>query len=100
MDKKTGGIIGLVAAIMLCGLPGLCGLCLGPLFVLVSFIPESDIDIFGSSDPSSALIAGIVILVVSVIFVVIPGFVWYYAVREKKEEVDPNQFSGQMPGDF
>jgi hypothetical protein len=100
MDKKTGGIIGLVAAIMLCGLPGLCGLCLGPLFVLVSFIPESDIDVFGSADPSSALIAGIVILVVSVIFVVIPGLVWYYAVREKKEELDPNQFAGQMPGDF
>jgi hypothetical protein len=85
---------------MLCGLPGLCGLCLGPLFVLVSFIPDSEIDVFGSSDPGSALIAGIVILVVSVIFVVIPGLVWYFAVREKKEEVDPNQFAGQMPGDF
>jgi hypothetical protein len=100
MDKKTGGIIGLVAAILLCGLPGLCGLCLGPLFVLISFVPESDIDIFGSADPKSALIAGIVILVVAVIFVVIPGLVWYYAVREKPADKDPNQFVGQMPSDF
>ena len=31
MDKRTAGIIGLVAAILFCGLPGLCGLCAGPL---------------------------------------------------------------------
>ena len=55
MEKKTVGIVALVITILLCGLPGLCGLCAGPIFVLVGAIPGADIDIFGSNDPAAAM---------------------------------------------
>jgi TM2 domain-containing membrane protein YozV len=100
MDKKTGGIIGLVAAIFFCGLPGLCSLCMGPLFALVSFFPDANIDIFGSNEPGSALGIGIAILCGGVIFVAIPVLVWYFFVREKPVEENVIDYEGQMPEDF
>ncbi len=59
MDKKTTAIIVTVAAMVLCGCPGLLSLCGGGMFALISFIPGADIDVFGSSDPQSALTFGV-----------------------------------------
>ena len=99
MDKRTTGIIGLVAAILLCGLPGLCGLCFGPFFALIGMIPGSDIDVFGSSDPGAAVGFGIGTFCVSILFVVIPVLVWYFTLREKPASDDPISDTVTLPED-
>ena len=100
MDKKTMGMIGLIAAILLCGLPGLCGLCTGPLYAIVGMIPDADIDIFGSSEPSAAIGMGIGTLCLSVIFIAIPVAVWYFVIREQPETEDDDIIDDEpIPGD-
>ena len=97
MEKRTVGIIGLVITILLCGLPGLCGLCAGPIFVFAGLVPGSDIDIMGSSDPGAAIAYGIGTLCISVIFVAIPiviGFLMFLTdkgkVWKRTTKVDAN----------
>ena len=99
MDKRTVGIIGLVAAILFCGLPGLCGLCAGPIFVFAGLVPGAEIDIFGSSDPSSAIGYGIGTFCVSVLFVAIPVLVWYFTLRKKAAAAEVVDYSGPLPPD-
>ena len=100
MEKKTAGIIGLVVAILFCGLPGLCGLCAGPLYAIVGMIPNAEIDIFGSSEPSAAIGFGIGTLCLSIIFVAIPVAVWYFVLREKPEEIaEGEQIEEPLPPD-
>jgi hypothetical protein len=100
MDKKTVGIIGLVVAILFCGLPGLCGLCMGPLYAIIGLIPGSEIDIFGSSEPSSAIGYGIGTFCVSVLFVAIPVLVWYFAIRKKPAAAEVIEHNESMPEDL
>ncbi len=100
MDKRTAGIIGLVAAILLCGLPGLCGLCAGPLFVVIGLIPGSEIDIFGGSDPGTAIGYGVGTICVSVLFVAIPVLVWYFALRKKPAAAEVVDYEGPLPDDM
>lgn len=59
MDKRVVAIIVTVAAVLLCACPGLFGLFMGGMFAVISFIPGADIDVFGSTDPQSALNFGI-----------------------------------------
>jgi hypothetical protein len=94
MDKKTTGIIATVATGLLCGCPGLIGLCMGLMFVVVGGIPGSNIDVFGSSDPKSAMTFGIVSLCLSIIFIAIPIVVGFLSLRKKPsagETVTPNE---------
>ncbi len=84
MDKRTVAIIVTVAAILLCGCPGIFGLFMGGLFAIISFIPGAKIDMMGSSDPQSALIFGISTLCVSVVFLVIAGVAIFLAWRRSK----------------
>jgi hypothetical protein len=86
MDRKTTSLIALIAAILFCGLPGLCGLCSGPIFILVGLIPGSDIDIFGSSTPRAALITGVVDLFLSIVFIAVPVLVWYFLIRKQSSK--------------
>ncbi|RPI31555.1 MAG: hypothetical protein EHM70_11275 [Chloroflexota bacterium] len=90
MDKKTTGIIATVATVLLCGCPGLLSLCWGLLSAFASFVPGAEIDIFGSSDPSSAMTMGIVTICVGIIFVVIPIVVGFLTLRNKPETVVPS----------
>jgi hypothetical protein len=85
MDKKTVAIIVTVAAILLCGCPGLFSLLLGGMFALISFIPGANIDVFGSSDPRSALNFGIGGLCVGVVFVLIAAAAIFFAWRRKSD---------------
>lgn len=85
MDKKTTGMVATIASIVLCGCPGLFGLCFGGLTALAGFVPGSDIDIMGSSDPSSAIGTGIAMLCGSIIFIAIPIIVWFFTLRKSKE---------------
>ena len=70
--KKTGAIVGTVIAALLCGCPGLVGLCWGAIAASVSFIPGADINIGSSSDPNTALFTGIGALCGGIIFIAIP----------------------------
>lgn len=87
MDKKTTGIIATVATVLLCGCPGLFSVCFGALSAVASFVPDANIDIFGSSDPQAALGYGIGALCVGILFVLIPVVVGFLTLRKKPEEV-------------
>ena len=83
MDKKVTAIIITVVAILLCACPGLFGLLMGGMFALVSFIPGADIDVFGSTDPQSALNFGIGGLCAGFVLVLIAAVVIFIAWRRK-----------------
>jgi len=100
MEKRTAGIIGLVVSIVLCGLPGLCGLCAGPLYAIIGVFPGSDIDIFGSSEPSAAIAYGIGTICLSVIFIAIPVLVWNYTLRKKPAKDEVVDIDTLMPDDM
>ena len=55
----------------------------GSTSVLASLAPGADIDVFGSSDPSSATTMGIVFLCLSMIFIAIPIVVGVMTLRKK-----------------
>jgi hypothetical protein len=86
MDKKTTGIIATVAAVLLCGCPGLCGLFFGVISAIASFIPGSEIDVFGSNDPQAALYTGIGFVCGGIIFIAIPVVVGILLLRKKPEK--------------
>jgi len=86
MDKKTTGLIATIASALLCGCPGLFGLCMGSTSLIASVLPNADIDVFGSNDPASAATMGFVFLCLSVIFIAIPIVVGVVTLRKPKEE--------------
>ena len=83
MDKRTIGIIATIAAVLLCGCPGLLAVFMGAIFAVVSFVPNADIDIGGSSDPKAALAVGGVALCLGIIFIIIPIVVGFLTLRKK-----------------
>jgi hypothetical protein len=83
MDKKTTGIIATVVTALLCGCPGLAGLCLGLIWTGVSFVPGANIDIGGSSDPKRALAMGIGSVCLGIVFIAIPVVVGVVMLRKK-----------------
>lgn len=97
MDQKNTGIIATIAAALLCGCPGLFAVCWGALAAVISFIPNADIDIGGSSDPTTALIAGIGTLCIGVIFIIIPIAVGFFTLRKKPQPVVTNNFNEPLP---
>jgi hypothetical protein len=86
MDKKTTGLIATIASALICGCPGLFGLCMGSTSLIASVLPNADIDVFGSNDPASAATMGFVFLCLSVIFIAIPIVVGVVTLRKPKEE--------------
>ena len=87
MDKRTVGIIATLAAVLLCGCPGLLAVFMGAIFAAVSFVPDAKIDIGGSNDPKAALAFGIGALCLGVIFVITPIFVGFLTLRTKPAAV-------------
>lgn len=83
MDKKTVGIIATIASVLFCGCPGLGAICWGLMAAFVSQVPGADIDIGGSSDPTTAIIVGLGTLCIGVIFVAIPIVVGFFTLRTK-----------------
>lgn len=87
MDKKKNtGLIATIATAILCGCPGLFSLCFGGISLIASFVPDAEIDVFGSSDPASATTMGFVFLCLSVIFIAIPIVVGVVTLRKKPED--------------
>lgn len=91
MDKKTKGLIATIAAVVLCGCPGLFMCFFGAITVFASQTPGSNIDVFGSSDPASAMTMGLVSLCGSFIFILIPILVGFFMLRKKPEVVQSNE---------
>jgi len=89
MDKKTTGLIATIATALLCGCPGVFGLCMGSTSIMASFIPGADVDVFGSNDPAAATTMGFVFLCLSVIFLAIPIVVGVVTLRTPKDNAAP-----------
>jgi membrane protein implicated in regulation of membrane protease activity len=77
--SKTGAIIGTVAAVVLCGLPGLCLLCPGGIAILAGAFD-------GWTLPYIDQWVGIIPLCLSVLFIAIPVVVGVLTLRTKKEK--------------
>lgn len=84
MNQKTIAIIVTIAALVLCGCPGIFGVFMGGLFAIISFIPNANIDVMGSSNPQSALTFGIGTLCVSLVFIVIAAIAIFVAWRRAR----------------
>jgi hypothetical protein len=89
MDKKTGGIIATIVAVLLCGCPGLC-LCLfgaiaatGQLPYTSEFPYSSD---FGNVSATVPSYLGFVGLCLALIFIAIPIVVGVLTLRNKPEK--------------
>ncbi len=76
--SKTGAIIGTIAAILLCGLPGLCLLCPVGIAIIAGYANYSTV---GFDLPSWS---GWTFLCLSVIFIVIAILVPVLTLRNKK----------------
>jgi Flp pilus assembly protein protease CpaA len=87
MDKKTTGLIATIAAVVLCGCPGLFMCFFGSTSILASQMPGADIDVMGSSDPAAAMTMGLVFLCASLIFILIPILVGFFMLRKKPEAI-------------
>lgn len=91
MDKRTIGILATVAAVLLCGCPGLFMCFFGSISVFASQTPGADIDVMGSSDPASAMTMGLVFLCASIVFILIPVLVGFFTLRKKPEPAISNE---------
>lgn len=83
MDTKTKSLIATIAAVVLCGCPGLFMCFFGATTLFASQTPGAEIDVFGSSDPSSAMAMGVATLCLSIIFILIPVAVGFFMFRKK-----------------
>ncbi len=81
MDRKSVGIIATLTTALLCGCPGLFGLCFGALMAVIGMIPGAEIDMWGSNDPGAAIATGLVMLCVGVLFLAIPIVVGIITLR-------------------
>ncbi len=87
MEKRTVGIVATVITALLCGCPGLFSVCFGALTAVISFIPGADIDIGGSSDPTTALLTGLGACCGGLLFIAIPIAVGFIMLRNKPAEI-------------
>jgi len=91
MNNRNTNLIATIVAVVLCGCPGLFGLCFGGISLLASFTPGANIDVFGSSDPASATTMGLVVLCLSIIFIAIPVAVWFATRRKTSTTLSDNE---------
>jgi hypothetical protein len=82
-QSKTGAIIGTVAAIALCGLPGLCLLCPASILIFTGQAKSSNIG-FDITPGYGALF-----LCLSVVFIAIAVLVPVLILRKKKPKTEP-----------
>jgi len=80
-ESKTGAIIGTIAAILLCGLPGLCLLCPLSVAIFAGVVPSST-SYYSEPIPAAW---GVLPLCLSVVFIAIGVVVPVLTLRKKKE---------------
>ncbi len=102
MDKRnTRGsptIIATLVATVLCGLPGLFGLCFGATTLIAGLTPGAEIDIFGRTDQASAATMGFLVLCMSLVLIAMPGIVWL-VVRRRGSGSLPDNEPAPPPGE-
>jgi hypothetical protein len=94
MDKRSTSILLIVLASLLCGLPGLAGLCIGPLAIIGSSLPDSGL---AQEDARMALISGVVLVFFSLVLIGIPLVTVVFTRRRKKEKLSVT--AGTIPED-
>ena len=87
--NRNNAIIATVASGVLCGCPGLVICLSGVVFAATSQMPDAEIDVFGSSDPTAALLMGLGFLCVSLIFIAIPVAVGFFTLRRAPATTTP-----------
>ena len=97
-NKRNTALIATVVASIFCGLPGLCLCLFGGIFATAGSIPGADIDVFGSSDPGSAIGFGIGMICVSLFLIAIPAGVGFFTLRKKPEDKAINSAPMTSPG--
>lgn len=90
-NQRNIQLIATLAAVVLCGCPGLFGLCFGLSSVFASFVPGAEIDVFGSNDPQAATAMGLVSFCVSVIFLAIPVVTWFLTRPKQTATLPDNE---------
>lgn len=78
MDQKTIGIIATIAAVVLCGCPGLAVLCTGSLASAGALLPDTEVD-----DPKMAMVGGLLMLCVGLLMLIVPFVVGYFTLRAR-----------------
>lgn len=81
MKRQTALLLTGISAV-LCGCPGLGALCFGTLFAVIGLIPGAEIDVFGSQDPTSALLFGAGMACLGILGIAIPLIVWLVTRRK------------------
>ncbi len=84
MNRQTATILTAVTAVI-CGCPGLASLCFGSFFAIAGTTPGAEIDVFGSSDPRSAMMLGIAIACLGLLGVLVPIVIGFTTLRKKAE---------------
>lgn len=90
MNRNTNLIATLVATV-LCGCPGLFGLCFGVTTLFAGFTPGAEIDVFGRTDQASAVTMGFLALCLSLVLVAMPAVVWFVTRRKATTELPDNE---------
>ena len=90
-ESKTGAIIGTIAAILLCGLPGLCLLCPAGVAALAGWVNNSNV---GFELPPWS---GVAFLCLAVIFIAIAVLVPVLTLRKKKPAPEASPVIDVLP---
>ncbi len=80
MNRNTA-IIATVASALLCGCPGLFACFFGVIFAGASQVPDANIDVFGTDDPTAALFMGLGAMCIGLVFIAIPIAVGFFTLR-------------------
>jgi hypothetical protein len=89
MENRNTALIATLVTVLLCGLPGLVGICAGLLATAISFVPGAQIDVLGRNDPQAAFNFGALTFCVGILFVIIPILVGYFTLRRRQPEIVP-----------
>lgn len=81
MNNRTIGIVVTIIAVMLFGCPGLICLCSGATVALFGLSGDPNYYFGIDTEPTSALISGLLIICLSVVLIAIPVIVGFLMVR-------------------
>lgn len=83
MDKKTTSIIALITTTLLCGLPGLLGVCLSAMAVMGAILPDTSVP---QNEVGLVIASSAAILGMSLLCLVVPvgAGIWVWWSRKPK----------------
>jgi hypothetical protein len=90
MDKKTTGLIATIAAVVLCGCPGLFMCIFGAVTATGNMPYNTDVNGVQNSGMLPSTV-GFVLLCLSVFAIAIPILVGFFMLRKKPEVVHSNE---------